>query len=130
MCGVSNGRLLLACSGSRKRSAFLAAGHGCMSIEMPADEPSLPNSERLLRLQDIQDDDPITLTEASEIVLRGAVSVATLRAEIRRGNLAVERIGKNLFTTRAYIKQMRARLLVPVGSQDGGIEPVSQKQTN
>ncbi len=94
-----------------------------MSIEMPSDESALLTRERLRRLQDIQDDDPITLSEASEIVLRGAVSVATLRAEIRRGNLAVERIGKNLFTTRAYIKQMRARWLVPAGSQDGGIEP-------
>ncbi|SMH36041.1 hypothetical protein SAMN02982922_1680 [Mesorhizobium australicum] len=60
-------------------------------------------------LSDIEDDDPITLTEASEVVLRGAVSVSTLRAEIRRGNLSVERIGKNLFTTRTYIKQMRER---------------------
>lgn len=69
-------------------------------------------------LADLLDDDPITLTEASEIVLRGAVSVATLRAEIRRGNLAVERIGKNLFTTRAYIKQMRERCRVQQSRPD------------
>lgn len=60
-------------------------------------------------LSDIEDDDPITLAEASHLVLRGAVTVSTLRAEVRRGNLTVERIGKNLFTTRAYIKQMRER---------------------
>jgi hypothetical protein len=63
-------------------------------------------------LADLLDDDPITLAEASEVVLRGAVSVATLRAEVRRGNLAVERIGKNLFTTPAYIRQMRERCRV------------------
>jgi hypothetical protein len=63
-------------------------------------------------LADLLDDDPITLAEASEVVLRGAVSVATLRAEVRRGNLTVERIGKNLFTTPAYIRQMREKCRV------------------
>lgn len=63
-------------------------------------------------LDDLADDSPITLTEASELVLRGAVTVSTLRAEIKRGNLAVEKIGKNLFTTPAYIKQMRERCRV------------------
>lgn len=60
-------------------------------------------------LAELLDDDPITLAEASEIVLRGAVTVSTLRAEVRRGTLTVERIGKNLFTTRAYIREMRER---------------------
>ena len=63
-------------------------------------------------LEDFRDDDPITLSEASEIVLRGAVTVSTLRAEIRRGNLVVERIGKNLFTTPADIREMRRRCRV------------------
>lgn len=63
-------------------------------------------------LADLCDDDPITLSEASEVVLRGAVTVSTLRAEIKRGNLAVERIGKNLFTTPAYIREMRERCRV------------------
>jgi hypothetical protein len=69
-------------------------------------------------LADLQEDDPITLTEASELVLRGAVTVSTLRAEVRRGNLAVERIGKNLFTTPAYIKQMRERCRVQQSHRD------------
>lgn len=67
---------------------------------------------------EILDDDPITLTEASEVVLSGAITVSTLRAEIRRGNLTVERIGKNLFTTPAYIKQMRERCRVKQNRQD------------
>lgn len=67
----------------------------------------------MTRALDIIDDTaPITLAEASELVLRGKVSVSTLRAEIRRGNLAVERIGKNLFTTPADIREMRNRCRV------------------
>lgn len=59
--------------------------------------------------EDLQDDDPITLKEASELLLRGIVSVSALRSEMRRGNLIVERIGKNLFTTPAHIREMRRR---------------------
>jgi hypothetical protein len=69
-------------------------------------------------LADLLDTDPITLTEASEIVLRGAITVSTLRAEIKRGNLAVERIGKNLFTTPAYIREMRERCRVQQNRHD------------
>ncbi len=63
-------------------------------------------------LADLLDTDPITLSEASEVVLRGVIGVAALRAEIRRGNLAVERIGKNLFTTPAAIREMREKCRV------------------
>jgi len=63
-------------------------------------------------LADLIDTDPITLSEASKVVLRGVVSVSALRAEIRRGNLAVERIGKNLFTTPAAIREMREKCRV------------------
>jgi hypothetical protein len=62
--------------------------------------------------EDILDDDPITLKEASEVLLRGIVSVSALRSEVRRGNLIVERIGKNLFTTPAHIREMRRRCRV------------------
>ena len=68
--------------------------------------------------EDLSDDDPITLAEASELVLRGAITVSTLRAEIRRGNLAVERIVKNIFTTRADIREMRKRCRVQQSRQD------------
>ena len=59
----------------------------------------------------LTDTDPITLTEASEL-LRGVVTVSALRAEVKRGNLAVERIGKNLFTTPAAIRDMREKCRV------------------
>jgi hypothetical protein len=58
-------------------------------------------------LSAIAADDPITLAEASEVVLKGACSEQTLRAAARRGNLQTERLGKNLFTTAAYIKAWR-----------------------
>jgi len=73
-------------------------------------------------IADLLDDDPITLDEASRLVLRGAVTVSTLRAEAKRGNLPVERIGKNLFTTPAYIKQMRERCRVQQSRPDSTSE--------
>ena len=80
-------------------------------------------------LADILDCDPITLTEASRIVLRGVVSVSALRAEVRRGNLAVERIGKNLYTTPAAIREMRELCRVmpnrPASTSEKTTEPGS-----
>lgn len=67
---------------------------------------------------DLIDTDPITLSEASKVVLRGVVTVSALRAEIRRGNLAVERIGKNLYTTPAAIREMRDKCRVMPNPQD------------
>lgn len=63
--------------------------------------------------EDLLDDDPITLKEACDLLLRGIVSVSALRAEIRRGNLTVERIGRNLYTTPAHIRTMRLKCRVP-----------------
>lgn len=57
--------------------------------------------------ENLLEDDPITLKEASELMLRGIVSVSALRSEIKRGNLTVERIGKNLYTTPSHIRAMR-----------------------
>ena len=60
---------------------------------------------------ELLDTDPITLSEASDL-LRGIVTVAALRAEVKRGNLVVERIGKNLFTTPQAIREMRDKCRV------------------
>jgi hypothetical protein len=73
------------------------------------------------------DDDPITLTEASELVLRGKVTISALRAEIKRGNLVVERIGKNLFTTPAAIRQMREKCRVMPNHPDSTSEATENK---
>jgi hypothetical protein len=61
---------------------------------------------------ELLDDDPITLAEASKLLLGGVVTVSALRAEIKRGNLVVEKIGKNLFTTPAAIREMREKCRV------------------
>lgn len=47
----------------------------------------------------MNDDDPITLKEACEIVFRNTCGVETLRAEAARGNLAIARVGKRYYTT-------------------------------
>jgi len=61
---------------------------------------------------DLIDTDPITLAEACELLLRGRVSRSALYAEFQKGNLACERIGKNLFTTPAAIREMREKCRV------------------
>lgn len=67
---------------------------------------------------DIGEDEPVTLAEASRVILRGVVTVSALRAEIRRGNLMVERIGKNLYTTPAAIRDMRSKCRVQPNRRD------------
>jgi hypothetical protein len=78
---------------------------------------------------DLLETDPITLLEASRIVLRGVVSVSALRAEIKRGNLVVERIGKNIFTTPAAIREMRTKCRVqpnrPASTSEKTVEALS-----
>ena len=66
-------------------------------------------------LSDLLDTDPITLREASQLVLRGVITVSAPRSEMNRGNLAVMRIGKNLFTTPAAIREMmdKCRVQIP-----------------
>lgn len=49
---------------------------------------------------------PISLKDAAEQILLGRVSVSALRSEARRGNLATFKIGKNLYTTEADIREM------------------------
>lgn len=52
------------------------------------------------------DEAPMTLAEACETVFRGAMTVATLRAEAARGRLAIFRIGRRLYTTHASVREM------------------------
>ncbi|WP_051644653.1 hypothetical protein [Labrenzia sp. DG1229] len=60
-------------------------------------------------MNDWDDDTPITLKEACEILFRGHIKPATLVAEAERGNLQLERIGRRYFTTPGAIKEMRER---------------------
>jgi hypothetical protein len=57
------------------------------------------------------DDDPVTLQEACEIVFRGTISVASLRAEAGRGNLDIFRVGRRDFTTIRAVREMQAKCL-------------------
>jgi hypothetical protein len=75
---------------------------------------------------DIIDTDPITLTEASRVVLRGVVSVSALRSEAKRGNLVVEKIGKNLFTTPRAIQEMREKCRVQQNRPDSTSEKTTE----
>lgn len=75
------------------------------------------------------DDEPLTLEEACREIFRDAITPATLRAEAARGRLALERIGRRDFVTRAAIREMRKKCRVvpnPKGRASGSdpAEPV------
>lgn len=55
-----------------------------------------------------KDDEPITLAEACDI-FRGKMTVSTLRAEVDRGNLTIFKLGRRLYTTKSYIREMIAK---------------------
>lgn len=60
---------------------------------------------------EVDEDSPITLKRACEVEFAGALTVSSLRAEWKRGNLEVYRIGKRQFTTLRKIREMRERCL-------------------
>ena len=60
----------------------------------------------------IDDDAPMTLDEAARLLLRGAVSAATLRAAIGRRDLTCERIGRRVMVTPAEVRAWRKRCRV------------------
>lgn len=53
--------------------------------------------------------DPMSLSEAADVLLRGLVTKSTLRAAAARGELATERLGRRIVTTPAYIEAWRAK---------------------
>jgi hypothetical protein len=55
------------------------------------------------------DDDPITLKRACQEFGNGQFTVATLRAEMRRGNLETYRIGNRDFTTLRDLREMQQK---------------------
>jgi hypothetical protein len=66
----------------------------------------------------LDDDLPLTLRDACEIIFAGAVTVSTLKAEMMRGNLRVAKIGRAYFTTPADLRDMRERCCVKVQVRD------------
>jgi hypothetical protein len=57
-----------------------------------------------VRLPD--EDDPVTLQEACDIVFRGKIGPATLRVEASKGRLALRRIGRQDFVTLRDVREM------------------------
>jgi len=64
------------------------------------------------------DDNLLTLAEACERVLGGKVKVASLRAEVGRGNLTIFRVGRKDFTTVRHVREMIDRCRVGRPPQD------------
>jgi hypothetical protein len=62
------------------------------------------------------EDSLFTLNDVCEIVFGGKIKVATLRAEIGRGNLTVFRVGRRDFTTLKHVREMvqRCRVASPL----------------
>jgi hypothetical protein len=83
----------------------------------------LPNDDkaRLGRIGLTGPDTPIPLKDACERHFSGTISVATLKAEHKRGNLEISKIGRQYFTTlnqiRKMIKKCRVVVSPPVSRQ-------------
>jgi hypothetical protein len=77
-----------------RRQQLLSSKHGSVSLsDLPADLP-------------------LSLKEVCERVFGGSISVASLKAEHRRGNLEITKIGRAYFTTPADLKAMLAKCRV------------------
>jgi hypothetical protein len=68
----------------------------------------LPNDDkaRLARVGLTGPDTPIPLKDACEAYFSGRITVATLKAEQKRGNLEIYKIGRQYFTSFNQIKAM------------------------
>jgi hypothetical protein len=60
-------------------------------------------------MMDITDETELTLAEACRIFFRDKIKPASLRAEAKRGDLAIIRVGRHDFVTPAAIRDMRAK---------------------
>ena len=64
-----------------------------------------------LRAQAMNDDDLITLRDASEVIFGGRISPATLKDQWRRGNLDLSKIGRSYFASVADFKGLKIKCL-------------------
>jgi hypothetical protein len=65
----------------------------------------------------LADDFPMTLEQACKLEFGGVIKPGTLRAEHRRGNLVLERIGNKDFVTRIAIREMRLKCQVDLSEK-------------
>jgi hypothetical protein len=86
---------------------------------------------RLARIGAKGSDVPIALKDACKDVFNGAISVATLMAEHRRGNLVIYKIGRQYFTTlnelNAMMEKCRMQSPPPVVLGRGRTEAEKQR---
>lgn len=54
----------------------------------------------------LEPDEPLSLVDICEQIFGGSISPATLKAEHRRGNLELFKIGRKYFTTRRHVEAM------------------------
>jgi hypothetical protein len=77
-------------------------------------------------LHDSQSERPVALREACLRFFDGAISVASLKAEARRGNLAISKIGRAYFTTElavnAMVEKCRVKAEVPISLPTTSVE--------
>lgn len=52
---------------------------------------------------------PLSLEDAAKLLLNGLVKASTLRAAAARGELEIERLGRRIVTTPAYVEAWRKR---------------------
>jgi len=53
-----------------------------------------------------QEDDPITLQQACDIVFKGSITPWSLKAEAGRGKLTIFKVGRRHFTTIRAVREM------------------------
>lgn len=75
---------------------------------------SLPNDDhsRLSRIGATGEDVPMTLEEACRVIFKDAITPATLKAEARRGNLVLHKIGRAYFVTLLELSAMWGKCCV------------------
>ncbi|MET4483101.1 hypothetical protein [Bradyrhizobium sp. F1.13.3] len=65
-------------------------------------------------VDDLRPDQPISLKAACEIIFDGSVTPVTLKAEHKRGNLEIVKIGRAYFTTLRHVETMIEKCRLPM----------------
>ena len=90
---------------------YLVPGRRCGLAKTDVSRRSQVQARRIMTEADL--DELLTLDEACAAFLKGKGTPATLRAEHRRGNLEISKIGKRHFTTRRDLREMQRKCRVP-----------------
>lgn len=73
---------------------------------------------RVNDMDDIGDDDLVTLTEACDLFFKGRLTKSSLRVEASRGNLEIIRIANKDFVTRNGIRRMIDKCRLPAAAPE------------